>query len=118
MSSLTAIAERALAQAKKLDAYSQSRGLPPTHFFYDTLGDLPKELEENRRELVNASQDLKRLALGPVGMMLETLFTVSKCNQWWDSQATELTAPPHTTVHRPAVSALRLHSQRARTRAH
>lgn len=75
MSSLTAIAERALAQAKKLDAYSQSRGLPPTHFFYDTLGDLPKELEENRRELVNASQDLKRLALGPVGMMLETLFT-------------------------------------------
>lgn len=80
MSSLTAIAEHALAQAKKLDAYTQSRGLPPTHFFYDTLGGLPKELEDNRRELVNASQDLKRLALGPVGMMLETLFTVSRRN--------------------------------------
>ena len=77
MGNLTDMAERILAHAKKLDAHAESSGLPPTHFFYDTLGDLPGSLEEDRRALVNETQDLKRLALGPVGMLLETLFTVS-----------------------------------------
>jgi len=77
MGNLTDMAERILARAKKLDAHSESLGLPSTHFFYDTLGDLPAELEKERKALVDETQDLKRLALGPVGMLLETLFTVS-----------------------------------------
>jgi len=79
MSTLTEIAERILTHAKKLDAHTAAAGLPATHFFYDTLADLPIELEEERKALVNTSQDLKRLALGPVGMLLETLFTVRLC---------------------------------------
>ncbi|KAF2205447.1 putative O-methyltransferase [Delitschia confertaspora ATCC 74209] len=75
MCTLTEIAEGILARAKKLDAHTASVGLPSTHFFYDTLTDLPEEIEEERKALVNATQDLKRLALGPVGTLLETLFT-------------------------------------------
>jgi hypothetical protein len=76
MGNLTDMAERILARAKKLDAHAEASGLPSTHFFYDTLGDLPASLEAERKALVDESQDLKRLALGPVGMLLETLFTV------------------------------------------
>lgn len=76
MSSLTEIAEKILAQAKLLDGFTTKAGLPPTHFFYDTLTHLPPHLEEERKALVDAAQDLKRLAMGPVAMMLETLFTV------------------------------------------
>lgn len=78
MGNLTDIAERILAHAKKLDAHAEASGLPSTHFFYDTLGDLSTSLETERRALVDETQDLKRLALGPVGMLLETLFTVRK----------------------------------------
>jgi hypothetical protein len=76
MGNLTDVAERILGRAKKLDAHAEASGLPSTHFFYDTLGDLPGDLEKERRALVDETQDLKRLALGPVGMLLETLFTV------------------------------------------
>ena len=76
MSSLTELAEKILASAKALDNYAACRGLPPTHFVYNTLTDLPTDVERQRNSLIDASQDIKRLALGPVGMLLETLFTV------------------------------------------
>lgn len=76
MSSLTDIAEGILAHAKRLDGFVAEIGLPPTHFFYDTLTHLPSNVEEERKSLVDAAQDLKRLALGPVATMLEMLFTV------------------------------------------
>ncbi|KAF2183640.1 S-adenosyl-L-methionine-dependent methyltransferase [Zopfia rhizophila CBS 207.26] len=75
MTALTEIAEGILARAKKLDAHTASVGLLSSHFFYDALADSPDELKEERKGLVDASQDLKRLALGPVGMLLETPFT-------------------------------------------
>ena len=76
MPSLTEIAGAVLAGAIRLEAYTASNGLPSTTFENDTLGSLPDELEEARKSLIDATQDLKRLALGPVGMLLETLFTV------------------------------------------
>lgn len=77
MSTLTEIAKRIYERAKRLDEYTSSIGLPPTHTFYDTLTDLPEDIEEERKALVDDTKDLNRLALGPVGMLLEILFTVS-----------------------------------------
>jgi hypothetical protein len=77
MPSLTEIAENILKRAKLLDTHLAETGLPSPHFFYDTLTHLPDHLQEERNALVNEAQDLKRLAMGPVAMMLETLFTVS-----------------------------------------
>jgi hypothetical protein len=76
MASLTQLAEQALAAARKLDAFTLPRGLPPTSFTNDTLSDLPPEIEEERKALVDASQAMKRLSLGATGALLETLFTV------------------------------------------
>lgn len=71
MTTLTQLAEQALESARKLDAFAE------TSFQCDTLSDLPPELETERKNLVDASQAMKRLSLGAVGSMLETLFTVS-----------------------------------------
>lgn len=76
MASLTQLAEQALAAARKLDAFTESKGLSSTSFSHDTLTDLPPDMEEERKALVDASQAMKRLSLGAVGSMLETLFTV------------------------------------------
>ena len=80
MASLTEIAERILADAKRLDAYTTEKGLPYSTFEKDSLSNLPNDLEDCRKSLVNSTQKLKQLAHGPVGLLLETLFLVSSSN--------------------------------------
>ena len=77
MASLTELAERILDRAKRLDAYTTSKGLPPSSFDRHTLFNLPNEVEEHRRDLVDACQDLKQIGNGPVGQFYEVLFNVS-----------------------------------------
>lgn len=74
MASLTALAEEALKQAKLLDAYVAAQGRPLTSFAEDTLTSLPPDLAETREALVNSTQTLKRLALGPVGVLTEIMW--------------------------------------------
>lgn len=76
MPSLTELAEEILINAKCLDAYLDSKGLSSTSFEEDTLGDLPLDLEKTRNALVDSTQALKRLALGPAGVYTEILFSV------------------------------------------
>ncbi|KAI9755733.1 MAG: hypothetical protein M4579_004163 [Chaenotheca gracillima] len=73
MSSLTEIAEAILANAKSLDQYTSSQGLPSPSFDCDTLGILPEEVEAKRKALIDDTQTLKRLALGPTGLYHEIL---------------------------------------------
>lgn len=77
MASLTEIAEGILADAKRLDEYTKSKGLNYSTFENDTLSNLPDEYENTRKSLVDSTQKLKQLAHGPVGLLLETLFLVS-----------------------------------------
>jgi hypothetical protein len=76
MSTLTKIAENILESARVLDAYTESRGLPPTSFTDHTLPDLPRDLEAVRRQLVDSTLELKGLAQGPVGQLFDVSFTV------------------------------------------
>ena len=76
MPSLTALAEEALVQAKLLDGYLAAEGRPITSFKDDTLFDLPPNLADARDNLVNATQTLNRLALGPVGVLLDIMWSV------------------------------------------
>lgn len=80
MASLTQIAEGILAQAKRLDAFTEGRGLPSSSFDRHTLSDLPEELEDCRKDLVDGCQDLKQLGNGPIGQFYEVLFNVSHPN--------------------------------------
>lgn len=73
---LTEIAERILANAKRLDEYTSSSGLGYSTFEKDTLGGLPSDLEECRKQLVDNTWELKALAQGPVGQLMDVLFTV------------------------------------------
>lgn len=77
MASLTSIAEGILVDAKRLDEYTNSKGLEHTTFEKETLGNLPDDLEDCRKSLINSTQKLKQLAHGPVGLLLEVLFFVS-----------------------------------------
>lgn len=77
MASLTEIAEGILANAKRLDEYTASKGLRYSTFEKDTLSNLPDDFEDCRKSLVDSTQELKQLAHGPVGLLLETLFLVS-----------------------------------------
>jgi len=77
MASFTELAESILAQAKRLDAFTTGKGLPSSSFARHTLSDLPNELEECRKSLVDSCQDLKQLGNGPVGQFYEVLFNVS-----------------------------------------
>lgn len=77
MASLTEIAQGILADAKRLDEYTTSKGLSYSTFEKDTLSNLPDDLEDCRKSLVDSTQKLKQLAHGPVGLLLETLFLVS-----------------------------------------
>ena len=76
MSSLTEHAEKILALAKRLDQHAADNGLPPPSFDMHTLAGLPVDLEKVRRGLVDSTQILKCLALGPIDMYMEILFTV------------------------------------------
>lgn len=77
MGSLTEIAQGILADAKRLEEYTTSKGLSYSTFEEDTLSNLPDDLEETRKSLIDLTQKLKQLAHGPVGLLLETLFLVS-----------------------------------------
>lgn len=77
MASLTAIAEGILADARRLDQYTASKGISASTFENDSLSNLPEDLEERRKSLVDSTQRLKQLAHGPVGLLLEVLFFVS-----------------------------------------
>lgn len=77
MASLTKTAEGILADARRLDYYTTTKGLGYSTFEKDTLSDLPDDLEDCRKSLVDSTQKLKQLAHGPVGLLLETLFFVS-----------------------------------------
>ena len=81
MASLTSLAEEALAQAKKIDAYCLSEGRPLTSFDSDTLNDLPPEISAARDGLVNSSHTMKRLALRPLGVITEIMRFVSRLDQ-------------------------------------
>lgn len=78
MRTLTELAEEALANAKRLDAYTASKGLPPVSLEHDSLelADLPAELQAARNSLADSSQIMKRLAQGPVHTMIEIMFAV------------------------------------------
>ncbi|KAF4635107.1 hypothetical protein G7Y89_g2997 [Cudoniella acicularis] len=77
MPTLTELAENALANAKILDAYVASKGLPPASFENDSLNEaqLPSHLEVARNSLADQCQIIKRLALGPVETMIEILYS-------------------------------------------
>jgi hypothetical protein len=83
MPSLTELAEEILASAKCLDTYLDSKGLPSTSFQRDTLTDLPPDLERARNALVDSTQTLKRLALGPIGVYTEILYSVVHTETPW-----------------------------------
>ncbi|KAK4691467.1 hypothetical protein P7C71_g5537, partial [Lecanoromycetidae sp. Uapishka_2] len=74
MPTLTEEAEHILANAKLLDAYTASQNLPPTSFEKETLFDLPPEIELVRKNLVDGSQRVKKLAAGSVSGIFETLW--------------------------------------------
>ena len=76
MATLTALAEEALQQARLLDAYVLAQGRPLTSFDEDTLTKLPPDLVEAREALVNSTHTLKRLAIGPVGVLTEIMWAV------------------------------------------
>ena len=85
MTSFTDIAQSILADAKKLDEHTTTQGLGSVSFENDCLSNLSPDLEDCRKSLVNATQRLKQLALGPVGLLLETLFLVSLSSFWSDA---------------------------------
>ncbi|MCJ1473386.1 hypothetical protein MMC13_002037 [Lambiella insularis] len=77
MSSLTEIAEEILAHAKRLDEYTSAKNLPSASFEHNSLGDLPIELEATRKALVDSTQTLKSLALGPVGTNIDIAYSAA-----------------------------------------
>ena len=76
MPSLTSIVEGLLEKAKKLDAYVEANGLPYPSFEIDSLATAPAELQDIRDTLANESNDLKKLAQGPVAFVTEIAFNV------------------------------------------
>lgn len=77
MTSLTGRAEAILALAKKLDSYHEQNNLPYPSFDDDHLDKMPAELQEQRRSLANASNDLKKLMRGPVRHTMDIATSVS-----------------------------------------
>lgn len=73
MSSFTELAEHILSSAKQIDAYTNSQNVPRG----DLLKDLPADVEDARQAIIDSTQALKRRALGPIGTLMETLYTVS-----------------------------------------
>ena len=78
MGFLSLLAEEALAEARKLDAYLDSQNRPSTSFDEDTLTDLPLGLVTARNTLIDRTHTLKQLALGPVGVLTEIMWAVRK----------------------------------------
>ena len=82
MSSLVAIAENILAQAKQLEAYAQSHGLQTSIDDRPSWRGIPQELEESRATLVDQADAIARVAREPGGLLFENLFRVryTKCS--------------------------------------
>lgn len=95
MASLTTLAEETLKQAKLLDAYALAQDRPLTSFDKDTLPNLPPDLVQAREALVNSTHTLKKLALGPVEVLMEIMWAVcysplsmsKSCNPLWPRTA-------------------------------
>ncbi|MCJ1294174.1 hypothetical protein MMC34_005731 [Xylographa carneopallida] len=77
MSSLTQLAEEILANAKCLDAYTASKSLPPVSFDEDSLADLPADVDAARKSLIDCTQTLRRLALGPIGTNIDIAYSAT-----------------------------------------
>jgi hypothetical protein len=77
-SPLTKLAEELLENSRQLDAYNESNGLKPASFDYESFIDLPNDVENRRKNVINLAQDLRRLAQGPRDLLFEILNTVSK----------------------------------------
>ncbi|RVX74075.1 hypothetical protein B0A52_01907 [Exophiala mesophila] len=73
--SLSDIAEDILACTSKIDRHANLTGRLPTSFDQDTLGRLPEDVEDARKTLIDKTQELRQLALGPVGLCLDVLFS-------------------------------------------
>jgi hypothetical protein len=76
-SPLTTLAEELLEHSRALDAYNETNGLQPVSFDHESFVDVPGEVEERRKNVINLAQDVKRLAQGPRDLLFETLNTVS-----------------------------------------
>lgn len=76
MPSLTSRAEAILVQARKLDAYLESKSIPYPSFEEDTLDQLPDELKDDRWALANSTNELKKLARGAVMGTLDMALSV------------------------------------------
>ncbi|MCJ1281752.1 hypothetical protein MMC26_001075 [Xylographa opegraphella] len=77
MDSLTQLAEEILATAKRLDAYTTAKNLPPVSFDEDSLRELPADVDAARKSLIDSTQTLRRLALGPVGTNLDIAYSAT-----------------------------------------
>ena len=76
MGPLTSLAEEILENAKRLDQHLSSSNLEPASFDNDSLVAVPPELEATRKALINATQTLKQLSQGPVGLSMDIIFNV------------------------------------------
>ena len=76
MGTFCVLAARLTTLAPQLDAYIASSGLPTASFDTDSLINLPAHLESTRAALIDVAQDIKRLTLGPRGILAEILFGV------------------------------------------
>lgn len=76
MVSFTSLAEEILVSARQLDEHLASKDLAPSSFDQDTLVGLPNDIEAARDNVINTTQTLKQLALGPGGRAMEIAFTV------------------------------------------
>jgi hypothetical protein len=75
-SPLTALAKQLLDHAQALDAYNEAQTLPPASFDYESFVDLPLEIEDRRKALIDLTQDAKRLAQGPRDLLFELIYLV------------------------------------------
>lgn len=77
MTSLTQLAEENLANAKRLDKYLASNGLPFVSFDHDSFENFPPELQGTRNEMKNTLKAMKDLVTGPIDSTTEILHSVS-----------------------------------------
>jgi len=76
MTTLTSIAEKLLAQAKEIDAYAASKGVPLEAF--TPKSELPEHLQRAREGILNGSTELKRLASGPTLTLEDIAYNVRR----------------------------------------
>lgn len=77
-SPLTSLAEQLLKDAMFLDEYNKSNSFEPTSFDHGSFVDLPEDIENRRKNVIDLAQNLKRLAQGPGDLLFETWNTVGR----------------------------------------